>query len=151
MSQHYKLVLRNSIPGDKTSPKKYYAMAVSTGSTSLEYLCEIAAARSSLSAADVKGVLDTMNYLLNLELKEGRIVEFGELGHFRIGLGSEGADSIEAFHVSMIREPRIIFYPGKSLQATRHAIKFSKESDTKVILDDEEIFPVIEEEEGDKV
>ena len=74
MAQGYKLVLRPSEPGVKGSKKLYYAVSKSTGFTDIRRLCKLVAARSTVSSADVKAVLDNLNYILDLELQDGRIV-----------------------------------------------------------------------------
>ena len=92
MAQGYKLVLRPSEPGVKDSKKLYYAVSKSTGFTDIRRLCKLIAARSTVSSADVKAVLDNLNYVLDLELQDGRIVQLGEFGNFRITVGSEGVE-----------------------------------------------------------
>ncbi len=92
MAQGYKLVLRPSEPGVKGSKKLYYAVSKSTGFTDIRRLCKLVAARSTVSSADVKAVLDNLNYILDLELQDGRIVQLGEFGNFRITVGSEGVE-----------------------------------------------------------
>ena len=47
---------RHSVVGDKTSPQKYYAVASSTGSSDIDYLCKLITERSTVSGADAKAV-----------------------------------------------------------------------------------------------
>lgn len=126
MSQGYKLVKRRSKPGDKQSAKKYYAVTKSNGVSDLTYLCKLISARSTVSSADVKAVLDSFNYVLDLELQQGRIVQLGEFGNFRLSVGSEGADTEEEFDSSMLRSPKIVFTPGAYLQESKKTTEFSK-------------------------
>lgn len=126
MSQGYKLVKRNSIPGDNTSTTKYYAMAKSNGVTDMETLYTHISSRSTVSSADVKAVLDSLNYILDVELRAGRIVQLGELGNFRIAVGSGGAEEANSFKASMLRRPKIVFSPGTMLQRTRNNINFQR-------------------------
>lgn len=126
MSQGYNLVKRASKPGDNSSAKKYFAIAKSNGVTDMETLCTHISARSTVSSADVKAVLDGLNYILDLELRAGRIVQLGEFGNFRITLGSDGSDESKSFSSSMIRKPKITFTPGVTLQRTRNNINFQR-------------------------
>lgn len=125
MAQGYKLVLRPSEPGKKDSPKLYYAVSKSTGFTDLRRLCKLIAARSTVSSADVKAVLDNLNYILDLELQDGRIVQLGEFGNFRITVGSEGVEDTKKFNASMIRAPKIVFTPGFDLRETKKTMGYS--------------------------
>lgn len=126
MAQNYKLVKRMTKPGDTTSARKYYAMSKSNGVSDLTYLCKLISARSTVSSADVKAVLDSLNYVLDLELQAGRIVQLGEFGNFRMSVSSDGADTPTGFSNSMLREPKIIFTPGAPLRATKKTAEFSR-------------------------
>lgn len=126
MAQNYKLVKRMTKPGDTTSARKYYAMSKSNGVSDLTYLCKLISARSTVSSADVKAVLDSLNYVLDLELQAGRIVQLGEFGNFRMSVSSDGADTLTGFSSSMLREPKIIFTPGASLRTTKKTAEFSR-------------------------
>lgn len=126
MSQGFKLVLRPSQPGVKDSEKKYYAVSKNTGVSDLKHLCKMIAARSTVSSADVKAVLDNLNFVLDMELQAGRIVQLGEFGNFRISVSSEGVDNEKDFDNSMLRAPKIIFTPGSELRETKKTLDFTK-------------------------
>ena len=92
MALNYKIITRKVSDlkgGAKTD--KAFATPVYTGYTELEDICKAISERSALSSADVKGVLDSLNYVLDLELRGGRIVRMGELGNFRMSFSSKGA------------------------------------------------------------
>lgn len=125
MAQGYVLVLRPSEPGNKDSEKKYYAMSKSTGVADLRYLSKLIAARSTVSSADVKAVLDNLNFFMDLELQEGKIIQLGELGNFRISVGSEGVADKKKFNASMIRPPRLVFTPGSDLRDTKKVMDYT--------------------------
>lgn len=125
MAQGYVLVLRPSEPGNKDSEKKYYAMSKSNGVVDLKYLGKLIAARSAISSADVKAVLDNLNFFMDLELQEGKIVQWGEFGNFRITVGSEGVTDKKKFTSSMIRPPRLVFTPGAELRGTKRLLTFA--------------------------
>ena len=105
---------------------KKFASPVYNGYTEIEDLCKAISERSALSSADVKAVLDSLNYVLDLELRGGRIVRLGELGNFRMTFSSRGIDPAEKFNVSTdITGARIIFTPGKSLKSSRDNASFT--------------------------
>lgn len=127
MAQKYKLVLRPNLGKDKAeTPKKYFATAVNSGYVELDELCAEIAEQCSLTSADVKATLDRMNVVLNRHLQAGRIVRMGELGNFRVTVGSSGTKTPEEFTADNLRKGRIHFTPGTSLQNTRKVLKFER-------------------------
>ena len=126
MSQGFKLVQRSSNPGEKDAVKKYYAVAKSNGISSLKHMCKLIAARSTVSSADVKAVLDNLNFVMDMELQEGRIVQLGEFGNFRLSVSSDGVEVEKDFNNSMLRKPKIIFTPGSELRETKKTTEFTK-------------------------
>ncbi|WP_459189318.1 HU family DNA-binding protein [Parabacteroides sp. APC149_11_2_Y6] len=130
MAQGYVLVLRPSDPSNKDSEKKYYAVSKSTGEVDLNYLGKLIAARSAVSSADVKSVLDNLNFFTDLELQEGKIIRWGELGSFRITVGSEGVKDKTKFNASMVWPSRLVFTPGADLKGTKRLLKFSHVGET---------------------
>ena len=119
MAQGFKLVLRPSKPGEKDSEKKFYAVSKTNGTSSMKTLCKLISARSTVSSADVKAVLD-------MELQEGRIVRLGDFGSFRISVSSDGVTDKKDFNSSMLRPPRIIFTPGGELKDTKKTLEYSR-------------------------
>ncbi len=129
MAIKFRLIDRKNLGKDAAqNPRKLYAQAVNNGYVSLQELCEDISEYCSLTSADVKAVLDRMNYTLDKNLRAGRIVQFGEIGNFRMSVGSEGAIDEESFNTSLIRTPRIIFTPGKRLQTSRTNTGFEKDN-----------------------
>ena len=127
MSVKYKLIQRKDMSTDAgPGSKLYYAQAVSAGEMTLDELCEDIAESSTVTSADVKAVLDRLGWILSKNLKAGRIVQVGELGNFRMTLGSSGVSTIEEFNTSLIRKPKVAFYPGKRLQETRSLATFER-------------------------
>ena len=101
MALNYKIITRKVSDlkgGAKTD--KAFATPVYTGYTELEDICKAISERSALSSADVKGVLDSLNYVLDLELRGGRIVRMGELGNFRMSFSSKAADPAAKFNAT---------------------------------------------------
>lgn len=125
MPVKYVLVERAN-PQDRQAPKKFYAQAVSTGDITLKTLKKDISARSTVNPADVVAVIDTFVQMLVQELGQGRIVRLGDFGSFQVGVSSEGAESAEKFHSSMIRDAKIAFRPGSDLRDMIATLKFEK-------------------------
>ncbi len=127
MAQKFKLVERRNLGKDAaTTPRKVYAQAINNGYVSFDELCSDISELCSLTSADVKAVMDRMNYVLDKNLKSGRIVQFGEIGNFRLSVGSSGSASEESFTSAQIRKPKIVFTPGSKLRSTRNLTTFEK-------------------------
>lgn len=75
MAQGYKLVTRKvtDLKGG-AAQEKIYAIPDYNGHTDMDTLCVMIGARSTVSSADVKAVLDNLNFILDMELRAGRIV-----------------------------------------------------------------------------
>ncbi len=127
MSVKFRLVERNNLGKDKdVTPKKVYAQPVYTDKIDFEYLLsEISEA--GIPSNQVKGVIDRMNYLIRKHLSVGHIVQFGEFGNFRYGVGSTGAENEEDFLTSQIRQPKVIFSPGATLRKAKKEAGFQRE------------------------
>ena len=86
MAQGFKLVLRPSKPGEKDSEKKFYAVSKTNGTSSMKTLCKLISARSTVSSADVKAVLDNLKFRVGYGASGGayrkarRFREFSDLG-----------------------------------------------------------------------
>ena len=130
MAQRFKLIERKNLGKDnQANPKKFYAQAVCSGYVSFTELCGDIAEGCTLTSADVKAVLDRMNFTLDKHLKAGRIVEFGEIGRFRLALGSSGSVTADKFTTTQIRTPKIVFTPGGKLRETRQLTTFERVGD----------------------
>ena len=126
MAQGYKLVTRKvtDLKGGAVQ-EKVYAIPSYNGYTDMDTLCIMIGARSTVSSADVKAVLDNLNFILDMELRAGRIVQLGEFGNFRLSLSSKGADDKKSFTQADVKGARVIFTPGASLRNTKKSVAFS--------------------------
>ena len=127
MAQGYKLVTRKvtDLKGG-AAQEKIYAIPDYNGHTDMDTLCVMIGARSTVSSADVKAVLDNLNFVLDMELQEGRIVRLGDFGSFRISVSSDGVTDKKDFNSSMLRPLRIIFTPGGELKDTKKTLEYSR-------------------------
>lgn len=114
----YKLVQRKDMSkGALEGSKLYYPQVINQGRVSFDSLCEEVAEQSSLTSGDIKNCMDRLINCLVRHLKEGRSVDCGDLGSFRINSRSTGADTPEAYDAAtMMRKPSIQYYLGKKLR-----------------------------------
>lgn len=59
-------------------------------------------------------------------LKEGEIVELGELGRFQVLLSSKGAHTVEDFNNSFILRSRLNFRPGPLLREALGVMTYTR-------------------------
>ena len=117
MAVKYRLIERKNLGNDKTeTPKKQYAQVIYGDIVEFETFLEEVADGSGVGSAQVKAVLDRINIVLKRNLAQGRRVNVGELGNFRFGVGSTGTPTTEEFTTSLIKEPKVVFSPGKALR-----------------------------------
>lgn len=114
----YKLVQRKDMSkGALEGSKLYYPQVINLGRVSFDSLCEEVAEQSSLTSGDIKNCMDRLINCLVRHLKEGRSVDCGDLGSFRINIRSTGADTPETYDAAtMMRKPSIQYYLGKKLR-----------------------------------
>ena len=84
-----------------------------------------------MSSADVKAILDSLNWAMGLELRSGNIVQVGEFGNFRLSVKSTGTENEDDFNASKIKKARIVFTPGSSLRWSNQITKFEEEAEKK--------------------
>lgn len=137
MAQGYRLVMKKNLSKKEGEPdKKAYAIPKYNGTTDMDTLCRLIGARSTVSSADVKAVLDNLNFILDVEMQAGRIVQLGEFGSFRLSVSSAGATTADDFKPAMLRTARVIFTPGSSLKTTRKTVHFVSQEPSKSAADD---------------
>ena len=85
MAISYTLVQRKDMSkGALEDAKLYYALAVNTRRVDFDDLCDEIAETCTLTSADIKAVLDRVIWAMVSHLKNSELVQFGDLGNFRI-------------------------------------------------------------------
>lgn len=130
MAVKFKVVKRKVLNGAEKDSVKNYAIAKTSGTSDLNKLCKLICSRSTLSSADVKAVLDSLNWAMDLELSSGNVVQLGEFGNFRMSINSEGTNTPEDFDATKIKGVRIIF-SRLALRTTRNDVNFEPLEVTK--------------------
>ena len=124
MALNYSVALRPN-PLKKDEPAKAY----SHGHRSMEscrskQLSRRVSMQTTVSRADVVAVLiSTVENLLDA-LQEGKQVDFGELGKFRLQILNEGAESLEKFTSTNITGVNIQYIPGEDLKNIFAGLEF---------------------------
>ncbi|MDE5678402.1 MAG: HU family DNA-binding protein [Phocaeicola sp.] len=123
MALNYSVSLRPN-PHDKEAAPKAYATAQTNGELTLKQLGRRIAAQTTVSRADVAAVLTaTVDNLLEA-LTEGKQVDFGELGKFRLQIMSTGTDSLSGFTAAHITGVNIQYIPGADLKTIFGMLEF---------------------------
>ncbi len=86
-----KYVIRSKKNPQKKDVVKYYPQMAPTTPLSLDQIIKRVEKRSTVSSADVKAVLDALQYEVIEALASGSTVRLGDLGSFRLTMKSEGA------------------------------------------------------------
>ena len=92
---------------------KYYAQIAPINATDLSEVASQIEAQSTVSSADVKGVLDQLQIVIQEQLRAGRSVRLGDLGSFR-------SDTEAGVSAKNIKRVNVIYTPSGSL---RRALK----------------------------
>ena len=114
-------------PSNLSAPKKFYAQAKSSGELTFRKLSkEISEGSTTVSDTDVLAVLNDLTKVLRKHLENGEIVRFGDFGSFQITLTSNGADTADKFHSSLIKGGKVTFRPGIDLRDMLATLKYEK-------------------------
>ena len=109
--------------GAAADAKLFYAASSSNGMCDLASLCEIIADRSAATAGDVKLVLDGLLFVVKQKLQDGQTID---LGYFQAVLGSKGSPTKKEFTTDLVRRPRVVFRPGKTLLELAKKLKVER-------------------------
>lgn len=126
MSIPFSITTKVLPPGPGHGQIRYYARARMRGTISLETLGERMSQRSTLSRTDIQAVLYGLTEMIPEILEEGYAIELGRLGRLRISVGSQGHVQPGEVSARSIRNPRIVFKPGKPLRQRLKVLKFTK-------------------------
>ncbi len=88
---------------------KYYMTEVSAGYVTLEDVAKQIEKISTVSSADIKAVLDSLQHVVISNLKNCISVRLGDLGSFRATIGSKGVADKASASVDLIKAVRVVF------------------------------------------
>jgi predicted histone-like DNA-binding protein len=116
-------------PKDLKAPRKFYAIAKSTGEETIRQLATEISKRTNLSSAEVYAAIEAFIDLIPERLVEGKIVRLGEFGSFSVSLSSAGTEREEDFTAAQIKSNSLNFRPGKLVQKVLDGADYKKVSD----------------------
>ncbi len=122
-------VVERPYPGSGSNgPKKFYAQAISKDVMNIDTLTYRIEQISTVSGGDIRAVLYTLVEVVSDLLKDGHIVELGDLGRMRISIHSAGMETADEVNAGSVKKGRIIFRPGKMMQRMIKLLEFKKEA-----------------------
>lgn len=137
---NYKVVKRTQPGVTGGGDAKYYASPLYSGKTNLRSLGMKLSNGSTLTKTDTMAVLIGLVDMIAEELKEGKIVELGGLGTFRISINSAGEETVEQVTSNSIKKTKVIFRPGAEFKESLTGLNFSKGKDVTVNPEEESTF-----------
>lgn len=117
------IVIEQENPGNRNE-MIYFARTISDGTIDIDELIRQLEKMSTLSGADIQAVIYGLVKLASHHLSNGKIVELGALGTFRITINSEGRPSEEEVDEDSIRRARVTYRPGKLIRRMLKRITF---------------------------
>ena len=112
-------------PMEKSAPPRAYAKAQINGEMSLKELSKEVSNKCTVHSADVSAVLIATVETMLAALRDGKQVDFGELGKFRLQITSKGAITAEDFTADNITGVTIQFIPGDDLKGIFKGMEFN--------------------------
>lgn len=109
----YKVQAKKNPKTDRTA---WYAQMADTQPMTLDEVNDLIEKRSTTSSADVKAVLDSLQFEVFQALRNGKTVRLGDLGSFRPTITSDGAPDRESVTAELIRRVRVRFTPSSRLR-----------------------------------
>jgi predicted histone-like DNA-binding protein len=115
MSLRYRITKRNDSIHKNTN--NYILQAINTGTVDLDTLSESISNECTLHSVDVKAVLMALGKKLDFHLSEGKIVDLGDVGKFKMGFSGIAAESPEALSVKKnIKKFHVNFQPSVKMK-----------------------------------
>ena len=95
---------------------KWFARAITVGTTDTDKLADIIQEKCTLTKADIKGCIEALISAIRDQCQNSYAVKLEGLGTFKIGLKTKGAESVGEFSVqSNIVGSHVIFYPARTV------------------------------------
>jgi len=123
----YYNVVKRARPGKSSGDGMvYYPHPHRPGTCSLDDIADSISNASTLSRADVHGVLVALSDEVASRVSQGYVVELGHLGRFKLNLKTELEDAPEKVAARSITGTRLNFLPSKYLKQRLAQIRFLK-------------------------
>jgi predicted histone-like DNA-binding protein len=128
MAIKYRVKTKQDTIGKRETPK-YYAVPVRRGIVNLNTLSAEVASHSSMSKADVYGVIIGLIPVIEEYLHNGYAVKLDDLGIFTLSASSEGYDSPEECTPHCVSAKKICFRADAKLKRNLRAVKFERDKE----------------------
>jgi predicted histone-like DNA-binding protein len=125
MSVKYSVISKKD-PRNPVASPKYYASLKNRGRSSLRQVATQIGEISTVSSADTMATLEGLLTVVPQELLDGRIVELGDLGTFRLSAKSDGAPDPGDISARSITGVKVIFTPGRFFKQALADIEYKK-------------------------
>ncbi len=125
MTVKYNVMPRKN-PREPEAAPRYYPVVRSSGRTTQRDLARKGTKMSTMSAADLAAGLEVLLDLIPEELMEGKIVDLGDFGSFRLSVKAEGSDTAEEVTANNIKSLNVRFTPGKEFKDAMNRATFEK-------------------------
>ena len=99
-----------------TNKIRYYMLVAPVKPVELGDIAARIERTSTVSSADIKAVLDALQYEVREQIKAGHSVRLGDLGSFRPTIACRGMDKAEDLTVRNIKRVRVQFTPSATLE-----------------------------------
>ncbi|PIQ08934.1 MAG: DNA-binding protein [Ignavibacteriales bacterium CG18_big_fil_WC_8_21_14_2_50_31_20] len=106
--------------------KKFYASPNMSGEMTLIGLTKAIEKISTVSGADIRAVLYSLIDVMKDQLSEGQIIRLGELGSLRVSFSSDGKVTAQEVNATCIKNPKVVFTPGKQLKEMLVLMEYQK-------------------------
>ena len=115
---YYRIIRLNVPDGMGGRVYKYYARAISIARATVDMIAAKIAETNTLTPTDVKAVFDGVWREIFSRLRDGQIVELGELGHFRLIVRNNGGSLTEKdWSPDLIKGVYVQFIPTKFMKS----------------------------------
>jgi predicted histone-like DNA-binding protein len=126
MSIQYKAIRRTELGVAGGGQTKYYAGIVREREVSLRDMVKEISSRSTVTTADAFAVIENFLELVPKFLRNGRNVNMGQLGRFKVNLSSRGYDTPEEVLNYAIKGNKIIFSPSPEMKENMSGVRYTK-------------------------
>lgn len=115
MAIRYRIVKRiNSLT--KNKEPQFIMQAVNTGTIDLEQISYEIANECTLTEVDVQAVLIALGSKMQFHLSEGKIVDLGHLGKYKIGFKGTAQEDAKELRVNDIQKFHLNFQPSLKMK-----------------------------------
>ena len=105
---------------------KYYAGIKREREVTLREMVKEISSRSTVTTADAMAVIENFLELVPKFLRNGRTVNLGQLGSFRVNISSKGYDTPDEVGNYSIKRNKISFLPSAEMRENMGTVKYTK-------------------------